>query len=136
MEKISRILPANHRTRAVDVSSSQPVRPGAPAWGRKIGRAQVAPLPPAIEDRLSLQPPTTAEKASVASQTTYKNTAMNARARVVDDLAKKFFETNPKTEVRESDRTLSEQVVDDIADLEVPSTEAVDTAPSLSRSLE
>ena len=38
MEKISGIVPSSPRTRKVDVSSSQPVRPGAPAFGRNVGK--------------------------------------------------------------------------------------------------
>lgn len=38
MEKISRILPSTRRFENVDHSSAQPVRPGAPAFGRPEGR--------------------------------------------------------------------------------------------------
>lgn len=39
MDKISGIVPAGRRFRNVDVSRSQPVRPGAPSFGRPVGRA-------------------------------------------------------------------------------------------------
>lgn len=42
MDKISGIVPAGRRFRNVDVSRSQPVRPGAPSFGRPIGRASQA----------------------------------------------------------------------------------------------
>ena len=38
MEKISGIIPASPRTKAVDTSNSQPARPGAPAFGRPMGK--------------------------------------------------------------------------------------------------
>ena len=40
MEKISGIVPGSHRTRTVDASMSQPVRPGAPTFGRPEGKAK------------------------------------------------------------------------------------------------
>ena len=38
MEKISGIIPRNARNSSTDVSKSQPVRPGAPSFGRPIGK--------------------------------------------------------------------------------------------------
>lgn len=38
MEKISGIIPKSQRMAAVDLSRSQPVRPGAPSYGRAVGR--------------------------------------------------------------------------------------------------
>lgn len=38
MEKISGIIPRNSRNSSADVSKSQPVRPGAPSFGRPIGK--------------------------------------------------------------------------------------------------
>lgn len=38
MEKISGIIPRNSRNSSVDLSKSQPVRPGAPSFGRPIGK--------------------------------------------------------------------------------------------------
>ena len=37
MNKISRILPENPRTKSVDLKSSHPIRPGVPAFGRPEG---------------------------------------------------------------------------------------------------
>ncbi len=37
MEKISSIIPTNHRVKSVDMEDSQPVRPGAPSFGRPVG---------------------------------------------------------------------------------------------------
>lgn len=116
MEKISRILAPNPRTKAVDVASSQPGRPGAPAMGRPqmaIGRP--------VEDQISLS---TAEKA-VENTPLYKNTKENARAKIVDDLAKKFFESAPIKSIRSDEGTKSEQLADVSIDRDLPiSTEA------------
>ena len=38
MEKISGIIPRNARNSTADLSKSQPVRPGAPSFGRAIGK--------------------------------------------------------------------------------------------------
>lgn len=38
MEKISGIIPRNARNSSADVSKSQPVRPGAPSFGRPMGK--------------------------------------------------------------------------------------------------
>jgi hypothetical protein len=38
MEKISGIIPASPRTKVVDTSKAQPARPGAPAFGRPMGK--------------------------------------------------------------------------------------------------
>lgn len=47
MEKISGIIPRNARNSSADVSKSQPVRPGAPSFGRPIGK---------VTQRSALQP--------------------------------------------------------------------------------
>ena len=100
MEKISRILPPSRRVVATDVESSQPVRPGAPDYGRP----KLKPLD--VQDRISLS--------SLASErpsepATYKNTKEGARARAVEDLAEKFF--NPRTVAKEGEGPQSEEVL-------------------------
>lgn len=118
MEKISRILPPSPRTKAAEVSKSQPARPGAPAMGR------VEPYfvrPEEIEDRFTLS---TADRALEAQTPLYKNTKENARAKIVDDLAKKFFETTPKSVARDSDLTRSEEMVDSVVSNEMPIRES------------
>ncbi|MBK9323252.1 MAG: hypothetical protein IPM97_09980 [Bdellovibrionaceae bacterium] len=86
MEKISRILPPSRRVATVDVEQSQPVRPGAPEFGRPTQRLE-------IQDRVSLS-----SGANIALQerapTTYRNPKESARARVVEDIAEKFFNPN------------------------------------------
>lgn len=113
MEKISGIIPANARTRSVEVAAAQPARPGAPSMGRPMGR--VTKTPAFVEDRLSLSKDLPA--AAPALPGTYTNTKPEAtRAKVVEDLAKKFFDSNPKVEVRGSDTTKSEEVLKAIED--------------------
>lgn len=105
MEKISRILPSNARTRSAEVAKSQPARPGAPAFGRPMGHVTRAPAQ--IEDRINLS---TAEKA-VKAPGTYRPPADLARAKIVEDMANKFF-NSPKAEVREHDMAKSEELAD------------------------
>lgn len=122
VEKISGIVPANARTRSVDVSSAQPVRPGAPTWGRPEGKVTKAMAldPLDVQDRVDLRTQvTTADKAVAQGTQSYKKAIENARAKVVDDLSKKFFGTNPKLDVREKDTTKSEETLEGIEDLEL-----------------
>ncbi len=37
MDKISSILPSNHRVKSVDIDDSHPVRPGVESYGRPVG---------------------------------------------------------------------------------------------------
>lgn len=54
MEKISGILPAGRRFKNIDVSRAQPVRPGAPTFGRPVGRSSQVDV--AAANRLSAGP--------------------------------------------------------------------------------
>ncbi|MBX2987579.1 MAG: hypothetical protein KF802_06755 [Bdellovibrionaceae bacterium] len=105
MEKISRIIPSNARTKAVDVSGSQPVRPGAPGWGRPEGRVTRSPLD--IEDRVNIS---NLER-PLDRTDIYKNKPEAARAKVVEDLAKKFFDTNPVKDLKEGVAPRSEELL-------------------------
>lgn len=107
MEKISGIIPANARTKSVDVSNSQPVRPGAPTWGRPVGRVSQAASMIAPEDRFSVS---TDRPADVVSPI-YNSRAEISRKKVVEDLAKKFFDTSPKADVRGTELTKSEETL-------------------------
>jgi hypothetical protein len=102
MEKISRILPPSRRVAATDVESSQPVRPGAPEFGRPTTQKKLLD----IQDRVSLS--SLANNRS-AEPTTYKNTKEGAKARAVEDLAEKFF--NPRTVAKEGEGTRSEETL-------------------------
>lgn len=106
MEKISGIIPSSARTRSVDVSSSQPVRPGAPTWGRPTGRVTPAQtITP--EDRVTMSATDALENTKAPI---YNNKAEVSRAKVVTDLAKKFFEGQAtKDEIVGTTDTLSEQ---------------------------
>lgn len=100
MDKISRILPPSRRVVATDVESSQPVRPGAPDYGRPTRK------PLEIQDRVSLSSLANNRSPEPA---TYKNLKEGARARVVDDLAEKFF--NPRKVAKEGEGTRSEETL-------------------------
>jgi hypothetical protein len=109
MEKISHILPPSRRVVAVDTESSQPVRPGAPNFGRPTAR-------PEIQDRVSLSA-TARERGADATPepaATYKNPKETARAKAVEDLAEKFF--NPAKFVKEGEGSLSEEVLQNVED--------------------
>lgn len=87
MDKISSILPQNARVTSVDLDEAPPARPGSPAFGRKVGRNTVA-------DRLTLSK----HAKELAAQDTMmmKNPKETARAKSVDEINKKFFETRLK----------------------------------------
>lgn len=99
MEKISRILPPSRRVATVDVEQSQPVRPGAPEFGRPTQRLE-------IQDRVSLR-----SSSNLALQerapTTYRNPKESARAKVVEDIAEKFF--NPNTIAKEDGESVQSE---------------------------
>lgn len=110
MDKISGIIPSNARTRSVDVSSSQPVRPGAPTYGRPTGRVTQA-MTVAPEDRFTVS---ATDAIPSKSSAVYNNKAELSRAKIVEDLQKKFFEGNAKSSVRETDLTMSEEKIGQI----------------------
>lgn len=100
MEKISRILPPSRRVVATDVESSQPVRPGAPDFGRP-SRSSLD-----VQDRFSLSSLATRRP---ADPLTYKNIKEGARAKAVEELAEKFF--NPKSVAKEGESVQSEETL-------------------------
>ena len=113
MEKISRILPPSRRVTATDVESSQPVRPGAPNFGRPTQRLD-------IKDRVTLSSLANERAATDRASSdpiTYRNPKEGARARAVDELAEKFF--NPGSVARSEGETVqSEEVLKRIQDNE------------------
>ena len=110
MEKISGIIPANARTRSVDVSNSQPVRPGAPAFGRPEGKVTTA----AIEDKISLSG---LANDRLLDPVTYKNSAEAAKVKVIKESTQRFFDTRvPQTSAKESEAPLSEEILEKISD--------------------
>ncbi len=109
MEKISRILPPSRRVVAVDVEQSQPVRPGAPNFGRPTQRLD-------IQDRVSIGAQSNA-KAEDKTPATYRNPKEGARAKVVEELAEKFF--NPAAVAKEEGESVqSEEVLKRLNDSE------------------
>lgn len=106
MEKISRILPPSRRITATDIESSQPVRPGAPTYGRPTVQKPVE-----IQDRVSLSSLANS-RSTEAQPATYKNTKEGTRAKVVEDIAEKFF--NPRALAKEGEGTLAEETLKSI----------------------
>jgi hypothetical protein len=107
MEKISRILPPSRRVTAVDTESSQPVRPGAPEFGRPSSKRMD------VQDRVSLSSLARERSPDAAQEpATYKNPKESARAKAVEDLAEKFF--NPKSIAKEGEGTRSEELLKSI----------------------
>jgi|GEM_PF-1137331 hypothetical protein len=119
MEKISGIIPASPRTRVVDTSNAQPARPGAPSFGRPMGKnslgdritlSKIAEEMRAAEalnpsqEGLEVKAPQglpakgamTAQQSqnttATAQADTYKPSPEAKRVKVVEDLNKKFFE--------------------------------------------
>ena len=115
MEKISGIIPSNSGTRSVDTSNSQPARPGAPALGRPMGK--VTKSAPEIEDKLTLSP--RGDEKPTDSIQIYNRTPEKARAKIVDTLAKNFFDSNAKTVARDNDLAKSEEITQNLGQTEV-----------------
>ena len=114
MEKISGIIPSNARTRSVDVSNSQPVRPGAPTWGRPTGRVTATAQSMTPEDRVTMSATDQLENAKSPvynNKAELTNKVEATRAKVVDELAKKFFEGQAPAQVaKDAENPLSERV--------------------------
>lgn len=107
MDKISRILPPSRRITATDVESNQPVRPGAPEFGRPSKSSMD------VQDRVSLS--SLANSRTPEPAATYKAPNKDsARAKVVDELAEKFF--NPRSVAKEGDTTLAEDTLKSMQD--------------------
>ncbi|MBL7669353.1 MAG: hypothetical protein JNM39_02595 [Bdellovibrionaceae bacterium] len=102
MEKISKIIPSNARTRQTDVAGSQAVRPGAPTIGK------------VVEDRVSLSKATLPQGPN--GLMTYKPPTDSARVRIAEDVANRFFGQSPKEVARDSDLAASEQFTETLAE--------------------
>lgn len=108
MEKLSSILPTSPRVRSVDMDEAPPARPGAPSYGKKAGRNTVT-------ERAA-----TAQKTKLAvapSTTRVLDPKEVARGKIVDDLARNFFETRLQKPVAVP--SASEQVIDNLEPDEV-----------------
>ena len=125
MEKISRILPANARTQSVDVSKSQPVRPGAPSWGRPMGRVtpktslEIAPpAPQEIEDKIEFSDKALAggtPDVEAKAPQNYKKIQEAAQIQKIQELSDKFFLEKPK-EITQQTAPLSEQFAEEMSE--------------------
>jgi hypothetical protein len=109
MEKISGIIASNARTRSVDVSRSQPVRPGAPAWGRPEGHVTKA-----VQDTVTIS---SAAAEGPPEPVTYKNPADLAKNKVISDVTQKFFDTKESQKIaKEGESPLSEEMLDKLSE--------------------
>ena len=85
MEKISSILPSNARIKSVDMKTSHAARPGAPAFGRMMGRTS-------SEDRVSFS--------DMDSMSENLNAGYNPKearqVKIAEDITNKFFENRLK----------------------------------------
>ena len=108
MEKLSSILPGNSRVTSVDLETGPPVRPGAPAFGRKVGQNT-------IKDKVTLsnQAKEMALQDSLAGRRDPKEVS---RAKMVEDINRKFFETRlqkPVIEENQMNHDANSEVVSD-----------------------
>ncbi|MFS4459520.1 hypothetical protein [Bdellovibrio sp. HCB2-146] len=115
MEKISGILPPSPRMKLMEVASAQPVRPGAPEFGRPMGKNSIGEritLSKQLDEmRQTGQMPTP----EVQVPATYKNTEAN-KIKVIEDINKKFFSSpseiaEDKKELRGTEDSMAEQTL-------------------------
>lgn len=123
MEKISRILAPSARVVASEVADSQPARPGAPAFGRPMGKNSLGDRltlsKKALESQVTGLPP------QAEIPTTYKNSVESSKLKMIEKLNQDFF--NPKLEARGGQTTTSsEQVVKSIEDAEILAPTSLD----------
>ena len=116
MDKISSIIPANGRTRTVDVSRSQPVRPGAPTNGRPVGRSKISSgaaesevLPPAIADKLTVS---ANADTKLPANPLYTKPKSESKAEMIQQMADKFFNTTARDIAKQSPAPLAEAVAE------------------------
>lgn len=108
MDKLSSIIPSTSRVTSVNLDEAPPARPGAPTFGRKEGVSTV-------RDRVSLQ--NSLREAS--ADTMYgRNPQEAAKAKIVDNITQKFFNTR-LTDV-EKQPTLTEKINDQVNEGSVP----------------
>lgn len=115
MEKISGILPASPRMKLMEVASAQPVRPGAPEFGRPMGKNSIGERITLSKQLDDLRQAGQLPKPEVQVPPTYKNTEAN-KIKVIEDINKKFF-SNPtelsadKKEIRGTEESMAEQTL-------------------------
>lgn len=105
MEKISKILPSSRRFENVDLSNSQPVRPGAPSFGRPVGRMVKSSLT-AVDELM-------------------QNSKLNGLSTVSDpavvlDIADKDLELGTSEALRNNESTTDQLKFDDVKNYQAP----------------
>jgi len=93
MDKISGILPEKPRLRS-DTEAMNPVRPGAPAFGRSEGSSE-------IRDRVSLS---SVKNIGPDEFQNYRNPKEAKNVKIVDELSRKFFMTSAADRAQSSQR--------------------------------
>jgi hypothetical protein len=101
MEKLSSILPSNARIRSVDTKDSKPARPGAPLFGRPQGTLSV-------KDRFSVSKEAVDRAAQDLSA--LRNGKEFARARMVEDISNKFFETRLSEPAQTTEKAIPSEI--------------------------
>lgn len=113
MEKISGILPQSPRMKLMEVASAQPARPGAPDFGRPMGKNSIGERITLSKQMDELRE--TGQLPTPPAQPAYKNTEAN-KLKTIEDINKKFFSSpgqlsSDKESLRDSTDTMSEAVL-------------------------
>lgn len=108
MDKISSILSGSPRVKSVDISEAPPVRPGAPSNGRPEGRNS-------LKDRITLSE--RAKDLALQDTLAIKNPKETARAKMVDEVSKNFFNTRLAPVADEETQPASERALNRTPDL-------------------
>lgn len=109
MDKISGIIPSNARTRSVDTSNSQPVRPGAPTYGRPEGRVTKA-----VEDKVTLS--SVAAERPLEKPPTYDRGLTEAKkTKIARDMTDRFFAENFPHKEENNGMSLSEDLAEQVS---------------------
>ncbi len=114
MEKISRILPSNARVTSADLRGGLTARSGMPNFGRDVN------VPAAAQKQIDMD---TQMRANLAhkEQMHMRNELNDPKAKIVQDMADKFFINNMKRREAESkvnEITLNDQLNDTVESIE------------------
>jgi len=119
MDKISGILPEKPRLKS-ETELMTPVRPGAPAFGRAEGSAE-------IRDKVSLS---TMKNIGTTDIQKYRNPTEAKNVKIVEELSRNFFMT-PSSKVKEAPISTTEELLAETSEFE-PTV----TSPPLSSKVE
>lgn len=135
MDKISSILPSNARVKTVDLSDSHPVRPGTPAFGRRVGANR-------LRDRITLSEEalrqSSLERAKIGTLNEGKNPREAENVRIADQLTNQFFMKKLEPIQEAKGEALSEEVADlnaQVAPQADTGAESSDPAPAPAKPL-